>query len=80
MAYFFQTRLKQKTVVARYTNYPLVSIASQNLFFDSSKLTPQNGMAYFFQTHPNQKTVVARYTNYPLISIPSQNRFLIRAS
>ena len=33
MAYFFQTRPNQKTVVARYTNYPLISIPSQNRFF-----------------------------------------------
>ena len=32
MAYFFQTRMKQKAVLARYTDYPLVSIPSQNCF------------------------------------------------
>ena len=87
IAYFFQTRLKQKMIAARYTNHPLlVSIPSQNCFFDSGKLTTHDGhlyspgMAYFFPTRLKQKTVAARYTNYPLISIPSQNRFLFRVS
>ena len=83
MAYFFQIRPKQKTIVARYTNHPLVSIPSQNRFL-IRRLTTQDGypnsagMAYFFQTRLKQK--MARYTNHTLVSIPSQNRFLIRAS
>ena len=82
MPYFFQIRLKQKMIAARYTNHPLVSISSQKKI-DSGRITTQDrypnsaGMAYFFQTSLKQKAVAARYTNYHLISIPSQNRFLI---
>ena len=56
MAYFFQTRLKQKMVAARYTNYPLICIPSQNIFLIPATLNTQGGyllsagMAYFFQT------------------------------
>ena len=32
MAYFFQTCPNQKTVADRYTNYPIISIPSQNCF------------------------------------------------
>ena len=42
MAYFFQTRLKQKTVAARYTNYhQLVYLAKVIFWF--GKVNPQNG-------------------------------------
>ena len=70
MAYFFQTHLKQKTIAARYTSYPEVSLPTQNYFLI------QNG--YFFKLA--QIKTRLRYTNYPLISIPSQNSFAIRAS
>ena len=44
IAYFFQTRLKQKTVTARYTYYPLARQNTQpKLFFNSGKLTSLNG-------------------------------------
>ena len=85
MAYFFQTRLQQKTVAARYTNYPLISIPSRKKKFDSGKLTTQDGhlhsagMAYFFQTRLKQKKIAASFTNQPVFCIPSQNCFLIQA-
>ena len=56
MAYFFQIRLNQKIIAAKYTNYPQISKGKQKLSFDLGKLTlwkgchPSAGMAYFLQT------------------------------
>ena len=77
MAYFFQTRLKQKMIAARYTNHPLVSIPSQNCYLIWASQPPKSrpsqdgypnsaGMAYFFQTRLKLKTIAARLINLQL--------------
>ena len=42
MAYFFQTHMKLKTIAARYTNHPLVSIPSQNRFLIRASQHPES--------------------------------------